>query len=363
MTLRQLLRESAAMAWASKVSTILICVVVGAMCVAAIATVGQSAAAAATVAAQLEAAGARHLSVLDTKREGFVNERTLGVVTQLSSVTSVTGLGAPADVVNGAVGRGGVRVPLWPVLTNVEAVGTIVQGRAPQAGEAVVTRDAMAKLGMTVPAGFVTTMDGLSRYPVVGLVEPGPTFADVHGGILVYDPSTLGRELRAGIVSVDSAPATVSAILGILRPDDPLGVQVDSPTSLAETAQQLNAQMRSFGRTLLVLIMVIGGFFVTSVVFSDVLIRRRDIGRRRTLGATRSDLIGLVVGRVSLAALAGAGVGCLAGWLANALQGQQTPPAFVAAIGVLAVLVAAITAVPPALFAVTRDPVRVMRTP
>ena len=101
------------------------------------------------------------------------------------------------------------------------------------------------------------------------------------------------------------------SILSILAPTDVQGVQVDSPAALAETARDLNAQMSGFGRTLLLLILGAGGFFVAAVVLADVLIRRRDLGRRRTLGVTRADLIALVSLRTLITALLGAALGNL----------------------------------------------------
>ena len=77
------------------------------------------------------------------------------------------------------------------------------------------------------------------------------------------------------------------------------------------------ATHRWFGRSLLLIILAVGGFFVASVVLADVLVHGRDLGRRRTLGAAR----------------------------------------------VLAILAAVAAAVLPAIFAAVRDPVRVLRTP
>lgn len=61
---------------------------------------------------------------------------------------------------------------------------------------------------------------------------------------------------------------------------------VESPTGLAELTQAVGGQLAGYGRSLLLLILGVGAFFVGTVVLSDILIRRRDLGRRRTLGAT-----------------------------------------------------------------------------
>ena len=358
-----LIREAWATTWAAKVSSILILVVVAAMCFAAIVTVGRSASAAADVAARMEQAGARRLSVIDTRQAGFVNTRTLDIIRGVTTVEKAAVLGTPFDAVNGVIGRGGVRVPAWPIVGGVDAAVTIVRGRPPQPGEALVSASQLHALGLAEPAGFLSTVDGMEQYPIVGAYQATPPFDELAAGAIIAATAPEGRELRVVIDDVTSAGPTVSAILSILSPPDIQGVQVDSPTALAETARDLNAQMSGFGRTLLLLILAAGGFFVAAVVLADVLIRRRDLGRRRTLGITRTDLIALVTLRTMTVAIAGALLGCAGAWATNLATGYLTPVDFTAAVGVLAMIAAAIAALPPAAYASRLDPVDVMRTP
>lgn len=359
-----LLREAMAAAWAAKVSSALIAVVVAAMCCASLVTVGRSASAVADVAARMEQAGARRLTVVDSTRAGFINDRTLGMVRHLTTVESADAVGAPFDAVNGRIGAGGVRVPVWPVLGDMSNVGTLVRGRLPQPGEALVSVDRLGALGLAQPVGFLSTTDGLFQYPIVGAFAAAPPFEDLAAGAVVAaSAGTDGRELRVVIDEVTSARPTVSAILATLAPPDAQGVQVESPTALAETAQDLNRQLTGFGRSLLLMILASGGFFVAAVVLADVLVRRRDLGRRRTLGITRADLAGIVTLRALATGIAGALLGCVTGWLANLGTGFGTPVDFTVAVGVLATLVAGVAALPPALYAARLDPVTVMRTP
>lgn len=359
-----LLREAWATTWAARVSSVLIAVVVATMCFASIVTVGRSASAAAEVAQRMEEAGARRLSVVDTREDGFINPRTLGVVRAVNTVQTANALGAPFDAVNGVIGRGGVRVPVWPVLGDLTHVASLVRGRLPRPGEALVSAGRLPALGMAEPVGYLETVDGSTSYPIVGAFEARAPFEDLAAGAIVAAEDDMpGRELRVVIDDVTSAQPTVTAILATLAPPDIHGVQVDSPTALAATARDLNAQMAGFGRTLLLLILAVGGFFVAAVVLSDVLVRRRDLGRRRTLGVTRSDLISLVLARTAFTGVVGAVPGCLLGWIANQVTGFTTPIHFTAGVGTLAVLVATLAALPPAGYAARLDPVNVMRTP
>lgn len=342
-----LLRESLVAAAAAKVSSLLTIAVVAAMCCASLLTVGRSASAAAEVAARMERAGARRLSVVDTASAGFVNSRTLAVVEDMSTVETANALGSPFDAVNGATGTGGERIPTWPVIGRIDSAVRIERGRMPQTGEALVSTMVLDRLGLAQPAGFLATPDGLVQYPIVGSFSPKAPFEDLQAGALVpASADTVGRELRVVVDNIASASSTVSAIISTLSPPDPMEVRIESPTAIAETARDLNAQMTGYGRQLLLLILGVGGFFVAAVVLADVLIRRRDLGRRRTLGITRSDLATVVTSRTLAVAILGATIGCIAGWAVNNNIGSPTPAAFTAAVGVLAALGATMASIP-----------------
>jgi putative ABC transport system permease protein len=98
-------------------------------------------------------------------------------------------------------------------------------------------------------------------------------------------------------------------------------------------------------------------------LLADVLVRRKDLGRRRALGASRGVIVGIVTARTFAPALLGAALGCASGLWVAARLGAAPPLDFVGGVAVLAVLSATFSAVPPALFAATRDPVAVLRTP
>ena len=95
---------------------------------------------------------------------------------------------------------------------------------------------------------------------------------------------------------------------------------------------------------------------------ADVLIRRRDIGRRRTLGIARADLVALVTLRAVIPAIAGSTLGSVMAVLVCARIGHAPSLDFAAATATLAALTTAIASLTPAIYAAHVDPVRVMRT-
>ena len=362
MRIAGIVREALTSAWASKVPSLLVAVVSAAMCFAALVTVGQSAANQAAVQASLAGAGGRTLIVRDMFGAGFINLRTLSEVAGLSSVDTAIGLGGTFDSTNGKIGPGGTLVSTWPVYGDLSKTVKLLQGRWPNPGEALITAPAQAALGLVAPVGYLAA--GASQYPIVGLCAPRDGFDDFATGAVVNGNSaTPAVELRVVITSINAAPVTQTAVLQILAPPDPGGVSVQSPLGLSELNQAVGNQLAGFGRSLLLMILGVGGLFVAAVVLADVLVRRRDLGRRRTLGITRGDLTAFVTLRAAISAAIGAAIGSTTGMIVCSRIGYTPTTSFAIAIAALATLTAAIAALAPAAYAARLDPVSVMRTP
>ncbi|UJH71100.1 hypothetical protein [Ornithinimicrobium sp. INDO-MA30-4] len=107
------LREGVATMWAAKVPSTLVLLLVAAMCVATIATVGQTAAADQQLQERLDSAGSRVLVVNDGQSGGLISPTIIDQVKGLSTTERAVGTLIPIDVVNGAVGQGATRVPAW----------------------------------------------------------------------------------------------------------------------------------------------------------------------------------------------------------------------------------------------------------
>lgn len=121
--------------------------------------------------------------------------------------------------------------------------------------------------------------------------------------------------------------------------------------------------LAGYNRSLLLRVLGAGGLLTAIVVLADVLVRRTDLGRRRALGASRGVIVALVTTRTVVAAFLGAALGAIAGIVLASGYDAIPPRSFVAAVVVLALLTATLSAIPPSIYAAVRDPVRVLRTP
>lgn len=366
MRFGSLLRESLSTAWANKVPTALVALLVAIMCAATLATVGRTAAAEQQVADRLDAAGSRLLVVTDTRNGELITPAVVQQSRELSVTERAVGVAIPVDVVNKVVGAGGTRVPAWRIDGDLSEVLTLTAGRWPGPGEALVAEQAQLSLGMDDPVGAVQLASPMQvgDFSVVGSFAPKEPFGAYGAGLVIAaDPGTPSDSLYVVVTDSALASAAQSAVLGLVAPPEFDSVSVDSPVALAELQAEVAADLGTFGRTLLLGVLGAGAFLVAIVVLADVLVRRKDLGRRRALGATRGAIVAMVIGRTLLPALLGAAIGVGAGlWIAARLAAIPPWP-FTVGTAILAILTAVASAVLPALYAATRDPVRVLRTP
>lgn len=362
MTIFSLLREAIASAWATKVPSALVAVILGLGCFVSIATVGRSAANEQALAATLDTAGARILTVTDIRASGFITPLAVSAISSLSTVEAAVAVDGPTDTTNSVVGAGGAKVPMWTLHGELPSAVVIVRGRAPRPGEAVVSALAQSKLGLDEPIGSVTSGD--LEIPIVGRYIAGAPLDDANAGLLVVVPprEQSVRELRVVISTIQDVSSTQKAVLDILEPPRDQ-VSIDAPAGMAELAKDATGILAKGGRSLMLLVLAVSAAIIAGLVWADTLVRRRELGRRRTLGVTRLDLTELVILRTAVAATIGAIGGTAAGVALNVSLGSTTPIEFSIAVGVLAVLTASLAALLPAILASRRDPVEVMRVP
>ncbi len=175
------------------------------------------------------------------------------------------------------------------------------------------------------------------------------------------------------VVRSAAAQSGPSALVGPIR-QVVAGVDPEQPVALVRTMEailDLNVVDRRQQTLLLgtfaslaLLLTAIGLFGVLSYAVTS---RRREIGLRMALGASRGSVMRLVVGRGIAVTAAGLGIGIVLAWLATGaisslLYGIQAndPATFAAVLGLLAV-VAFVACCLPAVRAARLDPMEVLR--
>ena len=192
------------------------------------------------------------------------------------------------------------------------------------------------------------------------VVVPAGT-PDHPAGLDRQAPLALVVVLAASPPEVAVVEATVRSLLVDTEPDT---VTVETSAELAAIRTAVSGELGSHARSTVLGILAIAALLVAVNLFSLVTMRRRDFGRRRGLGATRSLITGLLVCQVTLLAAVGAVIGTVGtvGFLVatgNPLPGGR----FTVALLLASVLTAALAAIPPAALAARRDPLHELRVP
>lgn len=140
-------------------------------------------------------------------------------------------------------------------------------------------------------------------------------------------------------------------------------VTVSTSEQMAELRRVVGGQLTAQGRA--IVLGVLGGATLATLVnvWGLALMRRRDIGRRRALGATRATIMTLMIGQVTVAALTSAIIG--AGGVALLARGDAPIPnlPYITAVVLALTGISAIAAGIPALIASRRDPLSELRVP
>ena len=186
--------------------------------------------------------------------------------------------------------------------------------------------------------------------------------------VLVPQPNATGTEPINIIVVIAERPDLVApvaaATLSVLAADDPTKVTVQTSAALAELRALIEGQLGSFSRGLVLALLGLTGALVAILLYGLVMMRRKDFGRRRALGATRSYIVALLLTQTALLALAGIAIGTIGSVIALIAFGDPLPGlAFTTALAILTLVTALIAALVPALAASRREPIRELRVP
>lgn len=327
---------------------------------AAMMTTGQSAAYEAQVLSSIDAVGPRTFVVRDVSGTARIMAGATDRISGVEGVEEVSVFGPVYSARNSVLQTEPITVR---TLLGSTSNSIVLTGNYPGA---YLSPGAMATAQFSEPIGDLR-LDSTRRLPVAGQFQVGLTLDVLANEALWLVPSDSNVSPRLAIVTAATVGDLSRAKMGtlaVLGAHDPGELIVEDSAELAELQRVLGGQATAYGRSALLQILAFGGLVMALTVFSHTHAQRTSFGRRRALGASRSQLTRLVVMQVLVAALGGGILGGGLGLLGVfRLTGVTVPVAFGLAVIVLGAMTSALCALPPSVLAATRDPVAVLRQP
>ena len=329
-------------------------------------TTGRTAATEQSVMDSIDSLGARVVVLTDGDRKANIDGASVDAIARLDGVAWVFGVG-PAMSGASPAAPGASRVSTRSLVGDLPEPVRLERGRdavAPR--EAVAGEEALASLGLADGAGIVELDD--RRLGVVGVVAADGVLDFLNETVLYRADSAETSRVVQIFIAVDDpalAQSVGQAAQAVLTAEDPSGVTVEVSSSVIELGDVVSGKLGASARQLMALVLLVGLAITTVVTMAMVASQRRNFGRMRALGASRSALIAMVLIRTTVSAGLGALVGGAIGVaMVGATTGGELPHwTFVVGVGMLALAMSLLGCAVPAVAAARQDPVAILRVP
>jgi putative ABC transport system permease protein len=235
----------------------------------------------------------------------------------------------------------------------------------------VLGNTAASWLGITTlnPLHPLRIMVGSAWLTVVGILAPMPLTPELEQAVFVgWDAArhALGFNGDPTVVYLRADESKIGAVTALLAPTlDPALpglVSVSRPSDALAAKQATESTFSGLFLGLAAVALVVGGIGVANTMIVSVLERRREIGLRRALGATRHDIRGQFLTEAILLSLLGGIVGITIGILGGTVYAlsrgwpAELPLSAIAAGAAGAVVIGALAGLYPAVRASRLSP-------
>lgn len=360
-----IVREAGSAALAAPVASVLTIVMIAGMCAAVLLTSGRTVGAEQAVIGSIDSAGTRSI-VFRADPEAGLDSSVLDRISSLEDIAWVGAFGPATDVQNAAF-PGGAKVPFRLAYGEQWASLGVPKVVTDEYEISYASPEASRQLGMMDSVGQLT-MPGLPGYAVGGALEVPDFLAFLEPMLIAPQPAGRPPAPVTVLVVIADRPDLVvpvtAAVTSVLAVADPNKLAVETSEELATLRALIEGQLGTFGRSLTLGIFALTVMLTASILYGIVMLRRKDFGRRRALGAGQGLIIGLLLIQIAMLSMVGAMIGSGVALVVLAATGDPSPGAtYTLGVEVLAIAVAVIAAVLPALAAARREPITELRVP
>jgi putative ABC transport system permease protein len=360
------IREAVASAWSQPVASAVTVIMVAGMCATVLLTTGRTVGAEQSVLNSIDSAGTRSI-VIRAEPDAGLSSDVLERLAHIGGVEWAGAFSAATDVRNVAL-EAAPRVPLRKMWSSdIESLGLPHLASIGEA-RAWVSPAAKGALAMLETAGGLQSTEG-ELFGVGGDLETPDYLAFLEPLVIVPEAETVDAPAPVSVLVViaerpDLVTPISEATLSVLAVEDVSKVTLSTSADLANLRGLVQGQLGTFGRGLIVVIFGLTALLVAAILYGLVMLRRRDFGRRRALGASRGLIVALLLSQTAILSATGAIIGSAGAGIALIATADPLPGLnFFAAVAVAGVVVSVIAAALPAIAAARRDPIRELRVP
>ncbi len=356
---------------------------------AMVAVLGISESSKAELLAQLDRLGTNLLTVspgqtfagADAKlpKEAAEMIRRIGPVEAVSATTKLEATVRRTDLIprpeTGGIAVRAADANLLGTLKGRVAKGTFLNRANGRYPAVVLGSVAAERLGIGRADGSVSVWLGDRWFVVIGILDPLPLAPEIDRSALV------GQQAAASIFEADGSPSTIyvralpesvedvrRVLAATANPAHPEEVQVSRPSDALAARAAAKSAFTALFLGLGAVALVVGGVGIANVMVVAVLERRSEVGLRRALGATRTDIRRHFLYESLILAGAGGVAGVAAGALVAAIYAAgrgwpvSIPPLAVAGGAASALVIGALAGLYPALRAAKLAPSEALRS-
>ena len=310
-----------------------------------------------------------------------------GMIARLPGVTAVQETGTLNNasayrnpkiplIETNAISVAATSLGLPAVASTTVAQGTYLNAATANEPAAVLGAAAATRLGIDrIWPSLRIWVDGMWFY-VVGILNPAPLASELDSSVLIGFPAAeryLGFDGHPSEIYARAQTSKVAAVDNLLaaqaNPESPTEAAPSQPskalTAQADAAGAFDSLFLGLGAIAL----FVGAVGVANTMLVSVLERRQEIGLRRALGATKTQIRIQFLSEAILLALAGGAAGVTLGATATTIYAHTKhwatviPPDAWAGGLAAAVLIGALAGLLPAVRAARLSPTQALRTP
>jgi ABC-type antimicrobial peptide transport system permease subunit len=285
----------------------------------------------------------------------------------LDGVEAAVGLDAVISATNAAVPGAENNIGFFTITTlDGPAPYRLLTGRQPRAGESIISTAGAATINATSPLTAALTVNG-SGHGIVGTYTT--TDESRISSLLSTSALTVADDAESySLISITVREAadlkTVIDSLPIVFSDRvPSDYTTEYDPRLVDVQQAVATAGRQGVKSTALGVSAFGGIITALVTAINALTQRREIARRRALGATRPVTLATLATETIVLAAIGATLGAASVTIVLQHQHGESFPLLAVSSAVFITAIASYAALPGALFGSYQDPAKTLRVP